>query len=112
MNQFHNAMEMLDLIMPPAFCVHNGRIIKVNSAAAALMIEADTDIHPLLQTCADEYAAFQSGCLYLTLTVGNQKNSNVDYVLFDGAIYTCIAPDGTVCVWSPLEYPQYWAKTK
>ena len=73
MNQFHNAMEMLDLIMPPAFCVHNGRIIKVNSAAAALMIEADTDIHPLLQTCADEYAAFQSGCLYLTLTVGNQK---------------------------------------
>ena len=24
----------------------------------------------------------------VTLTVGNQKNSNVDYVLFDGAIYT------------------------
>ena len=73
MNQFHNAMEMLDLIMPPAFCVCNGKIVKVNSAAAAMMIETGTDIQPLLQTCAEEYADFQDGCLYLTLTVGNQR---------------------------------------
>ena len=72
MNQFHNAMEMLDLIMPPAFCVCNGRIVKVNSAAAALMIETGTDIQSLLQSCAEEYAAFQSGCLYLTLNIGGQ----------------------------------------
>lgn len=31
-----------------------------------------------------------------------------DRVSFNGTVYTCIAPDGTVCVWSPIEYPAYW----
>lgn len=33
---------------------------------------------------------------------------NGDKVRFDGKNYTCIAPDGTVCVWSPSAYPSYW----
>lgn len=73
MDQFHNAMEMLDLIMPPAFCVHEGRIVKVNSAAAALLIETGADIQSLLHTGAEEYAAFPGGCLYLTLSVAGQN---------------------------------------
>lgn len=35
-----------------------------------------------------------------------------DRVAFHEAVYTCIAPEGVVCVWSPEEYPQYWAKTE
>lgn len=31
-----------------------------------------------------------------------------DRVTYDGKVYTCIAPDGVVCVWSPAEYPDYW----
>ena len=31
-------------------------------------------------------------------------------VKFEGEIYTCIAPEGTVCVWSPTEFAQYWKK--
>lgn len=31
-----------------------------------------------------------------------------DKVLFDGKTYTCIAPEGVVCVWSPEAYPAYW----
>lgn len=72
MDQFHSAMEMLDLIMPPAFCVREGRIVKVNPAAAALLIEAGTDIQSLLHNCAEEYAAFSGGCLYLTLSISGQ----------------------------------------
>ena len=33
-----------------------------------------------------------------------------DKVTFQNEIYTCIAPAGTVCVWSPAEYPAYWQK--
>ena len=33
-----------------------------------------------------------------------------DKVSFEGANYTCIAPDGVVCVWSPSAYPAYWEK--
>lgn len=33
---------------------------------------------------------------------------NGDKCIFDGKIYTCVAPDGVVCVWSPADYPTYW----
>lgn len=33
---------------------------------------------------------------------------NGDKVSFEGKTYTCIAPDGAVCTWSPAEYPAYW----
>ncbi len=31
-----------------------------------------------------------------------------DRVTFDGRAYTCTAPEGMVCTWSPAEYPAYW----
>lgn len=33
---------------------------------------------------------------------------NGDKILFDGKVYTCIAPAEQVCSWSPAEYPAYW----
>ena len=33
---------------------------------------------------------------------------NGDQVMFNGKLYTCTAPAGGVCVWSPAEYPAYW----
>ncbi len=33
-----------------------------------------------------------------------------DKVTFDTLRYLCIAPSGTVCTWSPAEYPAYWKK--
>lgn len=33
-----------------------------------------------------------------------------DKVSFEGENYVCIAPEGTVCVWSPKDYPDYWGK--
>lgn len=29
-------------------------------------------------------------------------------VTFEGKQYVCVAPEGTVCVWSPTDYPSYW----
>ena len=36
---------------------------------------------------------------------------NGDQVMFNGKLYTCTAPAGGVCVWSPAEYPAYWEAT-
>lgn len=33
---------------------------------------------------------------------------NGDRVAFSGKVYTCTAPEGVVCTWSPSEYPAYW----
>ena len=35
-------------------------------------------------------------------------NYNGDKCSFGGKNYTCTAPTGTVCVWSPTDYPAYW----
>lgn len=73
MESFHNALEMLELMAQPAFCVRNNRIIKINSAAAGLLIEQDADIQQFLLTGIEEYAAFSGGCLYLTLSIARNK---------------------------------------
>ena len=31
-----------------------------------------------------------------------------DVVMWNGKAYTCTAPEGVVCVWSPDDYPAYW----
>lgn len=31
-----------------------------------------------------------------------------DKITFEGSKYICIAPDNTVCVWNPVNYPTYW----
>lgn len=33
-----------------------------------------------------------------------------DRCVFEGAVYTCVAPDGVVCVWSPADFPSYWQR--
>lgn len=49
-----------------------------------------------------EYPEYQDGKWYY----------NGDKCSFEGTNYTCIAPDGVVCVWSPSAYPQYWEKAE
>lgn len=31
-----------------------------------------------------------------------------DNIAFEGKKYTCVAPKGIPCVWSPKDYPTYW----
>lgn len=35
---------------------------------------------------------------------------NGDKCIWNGETYTCTAPAGVVCVWSPAAYPAYWTK--
>lgn len=48
----------------------------------------------------ETYPEFESGKWYY----------KGDKVSFEGENYICIAPEGTVCVWSPKDYPAYWEK--
>lgn len=47
---------------------------------------------------AEEYPEYVAGKWYY----------NGDKVSYNGKHYTCIAPAGVVCVWSPDEYVTYW----
>ena len=40
--------------------------------------------------------------------VENKWYYNGDKCSENGSNYTCIAPDGVACVWSPSAYPPYW----
>lgn len=50
------------------------------------------------ETGGDEYKEYVAGKYYY----------NGDKILFNDKKYHCVAPVGTVCVWSPIEYPAYW----
>ena len=73
MEQRNDTAQLLDLMARPAFCVTDGHITRVNDRAAAFQITPGTDIAALLLTGAEEYAALEGGCLYLTLSVNGQR---------------------------------------
>ena len=67
-----DALGMLDLMVRPGFCVKDNVIVKANQAALSLMLTPGSTICDLLHTGKNEYAAFQDGCLYLTLQLGSE----------------------------------------
>ena len=68
-----DAFGMLDLMVRPGFCVKDNTIQHANQAALALMITPDTNVTQLLLTGREEYAAFEAGCLYLTLSLNGES---------------------------------------
>ena len=70
MDHITDAMEMVDHLNHPAFCVREGIIVKVNPAGEARMIECGSAVSGLLHTGQEEYSELRSGCLYLTLSMG------------------------------------------
>ena len=69
MEQLTHVMEMLNLMMQPAFCARQGMILGVNPEAQQYMLSQGMAVSDILATGKDEYAAFSSGCLYLTVNV-------------------------------------------
>lgn len=67
MEEQKNALGMLDLLTAPGFCVKENQIIKVNTAAAALLFEEGMALMPLLVSGIQEYRDFSRGCLCLSL---------------------------------------------
>ena len=70
----------------------NNRLNDLESRVRAL--ESNTQI----ETPTEEYLEFVVG----------KWHYNGDKCSFGGKNYTCTAPTGTVCVWSPTDYPAYW----
>ncbi len=73
MEQHQDTMAMLELVTRPAFCVKDGVIVRVNTAAQRMTIEAGMPVLPLLATGQTEYADFSGGCLYLTLSLAGHR---------------------------------------
>lgn len=65
--------EMLDLMVSPVFCVKDGRIVKLNEAASRLFLREGVEIAQLLESGAEDYAAFSGGMLYVTLCLYGQR---------------------------------------
>ena len=69
MDHITDAMEMVDLLHHPAFCVQEGIVVKVNTAARQRLIEPGMPVTDLIKIGAEEYAEFCDGYLYLTLHI-------------------------------------------
>lgn len=67
MEQTNDSLKLLDMLARPAFAVKDGMIIHVNGEAAGYTFCQGMPVADLLATGAEEYAAMESGKLYLTL---------------------------------------------
>lgn len=57
----------LELLEYPAFCVKDGKIVAVNTAATGRLLQPGMDIHEIVTDHWEEYERFTSGSLYLTI---------------------------------------------
>ena len=64
--------------------------------ALEIKLEGVEDVVP--EEKPAEYEEFEVGKWYYT---GNR-------ISYKGKNYVCTAPEGTVCVWNPDDYPSYW----
>ena len=75
--------------------------------------ENSTDVFAKLLEVEQRVTALESGKAPATSDTPDEYTAGKwyyagDKVTFNGKVYTCIAPEGTVCTWSPAEYPAYW----
>ena len=68
-----DALDMLDLMVRPGFCVKDRKIVKCNPSARSMLLEEGMDIMPLLAVGRTEYEEFTDGCLYLTLELSGTR---------------------------------------
>ncbi|MGM9604686.1 MAG: sensor histidine kinase [Faecousia sp.] len=73
MEQQSDGTLMLDLMIRPAFCVKNKIITRLNLPAAKLFLREGLSLDQLLESGAEEYAAFSGGMLCLTLNICGQS---------------------------------------
>lgn len=73
MDRFKDMSGMLELMVRPAFAVSGGIIKYANRAALSCMVAPEAEISRLLETGSEEYAALESGCLYLTLLIEGSR---------------------------------------
>lgn len=70
MKASNDTFPWLELIDNPAFCVKDGAVIAVNTAAEKRTLRIGTDIHEIITAHQAEYETFQNGELYLTVAIG------------------------------------------
>lgn len=66
-------VNMLELLLRPAFLVRDGRVAQTNQEAARYLIAEGTPIRDLIVAGLEEYEAFSGGCLCLTLQIEGQR---------------------------------------
>lgn len=69
MEEHKDMLGMLEMMPQPSFLVRQGIVTLVNQAARQLLIEPQTPVASMLGNNAEEYEAFESGCLCLTLVL-------------------------------------------
>lgn len=72
MEQLTDAVQMLDLMLRPAFRVQNKIITGLNQPAAKLFLREGLCLDAILGSGKEEYDSFSGGMLYLTLNICGQ----------------------------------------
>lgn len=71
METMNQLFPWLELMNRPAFCVKDGVVVAINSAAENRMLRVGMDVREIVTEHRSAYEEFKNGCLYLTITAGD-----------------------------------------
>ena len=70
MEEINSLFPWLELLEYPAFCVKDGKVLAVNTAATGRLLHPGMDIQEIVTDHWEEYNSFSGGSLYLTIYTG------------------------------------------
>ena len=77
MEEQRNISDFLDQFPQPGFLVKDNKVLKVNQAAAAMLITPEQSFSGLIHAGNEDYSAFREGQICLTLVIGGQQHNAV-----------------------------------
>jgi len=88
-----NIQDILERVPQPGFLARSNSIVSVNQAAAALLLSPGDGLEPLLGQSMEDYAAFSSGQLFASLSVGGQTQGVVITRMGDHDLFLLDTPE-------------------
>lgn len=94
MEQTDDLQSILDELTKPAFLVWDGAIRLLNTSARQHMLTPGMDIRELICVGQEEYSAFSSGCMYLTVAINAVQYRCAVTQLSHGQLFTLEGDSG------------------
>ena len=95
MKEINSNFSWLELLEYPAFCVQEGKVTAVNTAAMQRLVQPGMQIDEIVTNHQKEYRSFSEGSLYLTITTGGIPCSACINRTPEGDLFTLPHDDDT-----------------
>ncbi len=108
-------LSKIDYFFAKGSLTESEHAVLIDKARSSAAPSKEVDLFVKIQELEERVKALEEGKTETPEATVDEYVSGKWYYVGDkckwnGVTYTCVAPEGVACVWSPSDYPAYWSK--